>query len=110
MYKEKENQVENLSKLNKEQTTDIRKLIIESGNTMSNNVRNNSETLELRNFGIVVSDASAKWTDAQTENSLENINLTVRPGQLVAIIGPVGAGKVHTLQPNNINNFFNSRV
>lgn len=97
MYKEKENQVENHSKLNKGQTANIRKLIISSDNTMSNNVRNNSETVELRNFGIVISDASAKWTDAQTENSLENINLTISPGQLVAIIGPVGAGKVHIL-------------
>lgn len=45
-------------------------------------------------LGIVISNATAKWTDSQTENSLENINLTVIPGRLVAIIGPVGSGKV----------------
>lgn len=88
MYKEKYNKVENLLELNNGQTANIRKLI---------NVKNNCETLELKNFGIVFSNASAKWTDAQTENCLENINLTVRPGRLVAIIGPVGAGKVFIL-------------
>jgi len=46
--------------------------------------------------GIAVSNVTAKWTDVQTENTLENINLTVRPGRLVAIIGPVGAGNVYT--------------
>jgi len=42
----------------------------------------------------VVSNVTARWTDSQTDNTLENINLTVRAGRLVAIIGPVGAGKV----------------
>jgi len=42
-----------------------------------------------------MSNASAKWTDGQIDNTLENINLTVTPGRLVAIIGPVGAGKVY---------------
>lgn len=44
--------------------------------------------------GIVILNASAKWTDDQTYNTLEKINLTVRPRGLVAVIGPVGAGKV----------------
>jgi len=48
----------------------------------------------LNNFGIVISNASAKWTDIQTCNTLDNINLNIIPGRLVAIIGPVGAGKV----------------
>ena len=28
------------------------------------------------------------------QNTLENISLEVKPGELVAVIGPVGAGKV----------------
>lgn len=43
--------------------------------------------------GIIVSDASARWSD--NNKSLDNINLTVMPGRLYAIIGPVGAGKVY---------------
>jgi len=46
------------------------------------------------NFGIDILNASAKWILNQPDNSLNNINLTVRPGRLVAIIGPVGGGKV----------------
>ncbi|XP_008187158.1 probable multidrug resistance-associated protein lethal(2)03659 isoform X2 [Acyrthosiphon pisum] len=49
-------------------------------------------------FGIVFSNASAKWTDIQTCNTLENINLNIIPGRLVAIIGPVGSGKSSLLQ------------
>lgn len=65
---------------------------------MSNDIINENDTaVKLSNFGIVMSNASAKWTDAQIDNTLENINLTVKPGRLVAIIGPVGAGKVYLI-------------
>lgn len=45
-------------------------------------------------FSVNISNATTKWTTDQKLNTLENINLSVKPGQLVAIIGPVGAGKV----------------
>lgn len=65
---------------------------------MSNDISNENDTeVQLSNLCIVMSNASAKWTDAQIENTLENINLTVTPGRLVAIIGPVGAGKVYLI-------------
>lgn len=65
-----------------------------NGSMVPNNTCNGNGTKQLSNFGIVVSNATAKWSDTQTDNTLENINLTVRPGRLIAIIGPVGAGKV----------------
>lgn len=43
---------------------------------------------------VVISNVTAKWENNQRFNTLENINLTVEPNQLVALIGPVGAGKV----------------
>lgn len=49
----------------------------------------------LNSFGIVVSNATAKWTYNQPDNTLENINLNIEPGRLVAIIGSVGSGKVY---------------
>lgn len=48
----------------------------------------------LNHLCVVLSKATAKWTDNQTSNSLENISLAIRPGSLVAIVGTVGAGKV----------------
>lgn len=58
------------------------------------NLYDDSETQKLNNSEIIMTNITAKWSDGQSHNSLENINLTIRPGQLVAIIGPVGAGKV----------------
>jgi ABC-type bacteriocin/lantibiotic exporter with double-glycine peptidase domain len=52
-----------------------------------------SEKYTKRN-SILFSNVTAKWTRAQTSNSLDNINLTVEPGQLVVVVGPVGSGKV----------------
>lgn len=48
----------------------------------------------LNTFCVDISKASAKWIDNQTSNALENISLTVKSGNLVAIVGTVGAGKV----------------
>jgi len=46
---------------------------------------------------LVILNATAKWTDDQNNNTLEKINLTVKPGRLLAVIGSVGAGKVNIL-------------
>lgn len=59
--------------------------------TNNKDIENTEKSFDYR---IIVTNASAKWIQNQLENSLNNINLTVRHGQLVAIIGPVGAGKV----------------
>jgi len=63
------------------------------------NIANNSKSFEnntefVNSHDIVISNAFAKWSDNQSSNTLENINLTVSPGRLVAVIGPVGSGKV----------------
>lgn len=66
-----------------------------NSNHYTTNTTGNKEDIDrLGNFGINVLNASAKWVLNQPDNSLNNINLTVSPGRLVAIIGPVGAGKV----------------
>ncbi|KAE9539572.1 hypothetical protein AGLY_004824 [Aphis glycines] len=91
LYEEKNTQVANRSKADKASNGVRKPIIINDNDTSSLNDQNDPE--QLGNLGIVVSNATAKWTDAQTENSLENINLTVKPGRLVAVIGPVGAGK-----------------
>lgn len=74
---------------------------IEMSNTNNKNhteikTGNDEDIDQSCNFGIDILNASAKWILNQPDNSLNNINLTVRPGRLVAIIGPVGAGKVYT--------------
>lgn len=97
MYEEKNDATTtNLARTDKETAANVaRKLILNNENFANNNGKNhNDTTTQFGNSSIVVSNVSAKWTDAQTENTLERVNLTVVPGRLVAIIGPVGAGKV----------------
>jgi len=75
-------------------TNEYEKSRLKYGSTVSNNISNQGDTEQLRECCLVVSNVTAKWTDSQTDNTLENISLTARPGRLVAIIGPVGAGEV----------------
>lgn len=43
---------------------------------------------------VELNDVSASWEEDNNQNTLQNINLKIRSGQLCAFIGPVGAGKV----------------
>lgn len=47
---------------------------------------------------VKVEDIYAKWDHNATEYTLNNLNLTLKPGMLVAVIGPVGAGKSSLMQ------------
>lgn len=88
LYEEKDDQDSDISKARKVDTK-------ENKNTIFLNTLNTPiDDKESNDLGIVVSDVTAKWTKSQTDNTLENINLRVSLGRLVAIIGPVGAGKV----------------
>nr|CAD7445770.1 unnamed protein product [Timema bartmani] len=44
--------------------------------------------------GIRVVEATARWLPDSAEPTLDNISLTVHPGRLLAVIGPVGSGKM----------------
>jgi len=88
--------VVNHSKSENETTkNDIKKPTVNSASITSNN--NYEETMQSNYLRIVISNATAKWTQNETEHCLRHINLTVRSGQFVAIIGPVGAGKVYKI-------------
>ncbi|XP_026324288.1 probable multidrug resistance-associated protein lethal(2)03659 [Hyposmocoma kahamanoa] len=43
--------------------------------------------------GVRLKHATAKWVPAHPENTLSDLSLTIKPGKLIAVIGPVGAGK-----------------
>lgn len=79
-----------------------------SPNSPCSNAANGARRLSAENGGdtreftrssmndvVVFSNVTAKWADDQTNNTLDNINLTVELGRLVAVVGSVGAGKVY---------------
>lgn len=45
---------------------------------------------------IELDKVTVKWPTAseQEKNTLSDVTLTVRPGQILAVVGPVGCGKV----------------
>lgn len=51
----------------------------------------NGNVLEMEN-------AVARWTPNQTENTLNDISLSIKPGMLIAVIGQVGSGKSSLLE------------
>jgi ABC-type transport system involved in cytochrome bd biosynthesis fused ATPase/permease subunit len=54
-----------------------------------------SKQFEKKPFGIFVKNATAKWTENLSDNTLSHVDLEVTPGKLVAVIGEVGSGKVN---------------
>lgn len=49
------------------------------------------------NKSVVIKNVSAKWDKELPQLTLKNISLTVSPGELLAVVGPVGAGKSSVL-------------
>lgn len=53
---------------------------------------------------VEISDVSASWDENSNDSTLQEINLNIKPGQLCAVIGPVGAGKVLiSIEQNRLN-------
>lgn len=64
----------------------------------TNNIHDKLNPAHLSAAGVQVSDIKARWDTENTEYTLNNVNLRVQPGTLVAIIGPVGSGKTSLIQ------------
>jgi ABC-type glutathione transport system ATPase component len=50
-----------------------------------------------RKKGIRIISITAKWNEDLAENTLTDVSLDVKSGELVAVIGPVGSGKVNCI-------------
>jgi len=53
---------------------------------------------DAKSESLVLEKVTAKWNKDENENTLSNINMTLKPGHLAAIIGPVGSGKSSIIQ------------
>ena len=56
--------------------------------------RAEKQSLSIGDEVLSIRDGGFQWTKNGIEPTLEGINLTVRKGELVGILGRVGAGKV----------------
>ncbi|KAH0815457.1 hypothetical protein GEV33_007334 [Tenebrio molitor] len=72
---------------------ELKKLQQDKSNQKDNLVNGYTVEQLSGDLGVFMKNATAKWSEASTENTLNNINITATPGKLVAIIGPVGSGK-----------------
>jgi ABC-type multidrug transport system fused ATPase/permease subunit len=57
----------------------------------------NNFARDFRGPGVKLHCATAQWSRESGEPTLSNITLTIRPGELLMVIGTVGAGKVNNL-------------
>ncbi|XP_022166683.1 probable multidrug resistance-associated protein lethal(2)03659 [Myzus persicae] len=83
---------------NRIKAKDADKNIIDYNSKASYKITDESEAKQFSNFGVSFLNVTAKWAVSQVNNTLENINITATPNRLVAIIGPVGAGKSSLIQ------------
>lgn len=98
--------LDNAELIENEVTTSNQSTIVKGQNTINGNgtqqekqptvIANGNATLS--EAGIIISNLRAKWNPASTEYTLDDVNLRVQPGTLVAIIGPVGSGKSSLIQ------------
>ena len=56
-------------------------------------VNNSDEKTEEHGGSVLIKNGCARWLKTDKEDTLHGLNLHVKPGHLVAIVGQVGAGK-----------------
>ena len=62
-----------------------------------NNKINNTTESDVNNGTITIENATAKWLASEKNDTLKQINIDVKTGELIAIVGQVGSGKTSLL-------------
>jgi ABC-type multidrug transport system fused ATPase/permease subunit len=77
---------------------------VETGMSVAENniVHTCDEASDMQNqgsevLGVRITNVTAQWMPQSHEKTLSKVTVDIKPGMLVAVIGPVGAGKVRPL-------------
>nr|CAD7414304.1 unnamed protein product [Timema poppensis] len=57
---------------------------------------------QVEKVGVTLDSVTARWLPSSISDTLHKVALRVNPGQLCAIIGPVGSGKSNSVKPCNL--------
>jgi len=57
--------------------------------------KKSNQTAEGKKSFIELDRVTAKWPYVTEGNTLSNVSFAVRPGQVMAVVGQVGSGKVY---------------
>nr|CAD7406039.1 unnamed protein product [Timema cristinae] len=57
---------------------------------------------QVEKVGVTLDSVTARWLTSSISDTLHKVALRVNPGQLCAIIGPVGSGKSKSVKPCNL--------
>ena len=71
----------------------IEKILLQAEKSPNNLSKYNS-----KNGQVKLDNFSGKWSRSLTHETLKNISLDIKPGELIVVIGPVGSGKTCLLQ------------
>ena len=52
----------------------------------------------IKNVVVSFDKVTAKWPSATEGNTLTNLSFNVQPGQVMAVVGQVGSGKVYFIK------------
>lgn len=94
----KENNMENMKEKSQNDVKENNKESMKENNKedLIEQKKNDYINVDQSNYiehSISIENGSTKWLDHEGEDTLQNINIKVRPGELIAIVGQVGAGK-----------------
>jgi ABC-type bacteriocin/lantibiotic exporter with double-glycine peptidase domain len=80
--------------LYEEKDTETGNPIAKNSTVITSDEASNLQKKDSKALGIRITNVTAQWMPQSHEKTLSKVTVDIKPGMLVAVIGPVGSGKV----------------